>query len=91
MYDETYSKVRIGKPLSLSFHIQNNLKQGEALSPLLFNFALEHALKKVQETQVGLKLNVTHQVVTYIDDVTLLGEDIDIIQKNTKALIDASK
>jgi hypothetical protein len=38
--DETYSKVRIGKHLSDSFPIQNGLKQGDALSPLLFNFAL---------------------------------------------------
>jgi hypothetical protein len=39
---ETYSKVRIGKDLSDNFPIQNGLKQGDALSPLLFNFALEH-------------------------------------------------
>jgi hypothetical protein len=37
----TYSKVRIHKLLSDTFHIQNVLKQGGALLPLLFNFALE--------------------------------------------------
>jgi hypothetical protein len=41
--NETYSKVRIGNHLSDSFPIQNGLKQGDALSPLLFNFALEYA------------------------------------------------
>jgi hypothetical protein len=44
-----HNKVRIGKHLSDSFPIQNGLKQGDALSPLLFNYALEYAIRKVQE------------------------------------------
>jgi hypothetical protein len=47
--NETYSIVRIGKHLSDSFPIQNGLKQGDALSPQLFNFALEYVIRKVQE------------------------------------------
>jgi hypothetical protein len=77
--------------LSDSFPIQNGLKQGAALSPLLFNFALEYAIKKVQENQVGLKLNGEHQFPAFSDDVNLLGDNIDTIKKNTDTLIDASK
>jgi hypothetical protein len=84
-----HSKVCIGKHLSDSFPIQNGLKQGDALSALLFNFALEYAIRKVQENQVGLKLNGTHQFLAY--SVNLLGDNIDTINKNTKTLIDASK
>jgi hypothetical protein len=89
--NETYSKVRIGKHLPDSLPIQNGLKQGDALSPLLFNFALEFAIRKVQESQVELKLNGTHQLLAYADDVNLLGDNIDTIKKNTESFIDASK
>jgi hypothetical protein len=48
-----HSKVRIGKHLSDSFPIQNGLKQGDALSPLLFNFALKYVIRKTQEKAGG--------------------------------------
>jgi hypothetical protein len=77
--------------ISNNLLIQNGLKQGDALSPLLSNFALEHDNRKVQENQVGLKLNGTHQLLAYACDVNLLGDNIDTIKKITETLIDASK
>jgi hypothetical protein len=73
------------------FPIQNGLKEGDALSPLLLNFTLEYAIRKVWENQVGLKLNGTHQLLVYADDVNLLGDNMDHRKKNTETLINSSK
>ena len=84
---ETYSRVRVGKNVSDMFPIANGLKQGDALSPLLFNFALEYAIKRVQVNQDGLKLNGTHQFLAYADDVNILGGSAHTVKENAEALL----
>jgi hypothetical protein len=74
-----------------NFPLQNSLKQRDALSPMLFNFASEYAFRNVQENQVGLKSNGKYQLVLYADDVNLVGDNIDTIKKNTETLVDANK
>jgi len=58
--NETYSRVWVGKNLSDMFPMRNGLKQGDSLSPFLFNFVLEYAIRRVYVNQVGLKLDGTH-------------------------------
>ena len=68
---ETYSRVRVVKNLSEMFPIRNGLKQGEAI-------------KRVQINQDGLKLNVTHQLLTYADDVNIKGGSVHTVKENAK-------
>ena len=86
--NETYSTVRVGKRLSDMFPIEKGLKQGDDLSPLLFNFDSEYVIRRVQ---LNLKLNVTFQISIYADDVNILGGSVHTVKKHTEPLVVASK
>ena len=89
--NETYSRVRAGMNLSDRFPIRNGLKQEGALSPLLFIFCFEYAIRMVQVNKEGLKLNGTHQLLDYADYVIILGEGIHTLKENAEALVDATR
>jgi len=79
--NETYSRFRAGKNLSGMFPNGNGLKKGDALWSLLFNFALEYTTKRVQVNQGGLKLNGTHLLLVYSDDVNIFGGSVHTVEK----------
>jgi Reverse transcriptase (RNA-dependent DNA polymerase). len=89
--DETQSKVIKGNHLSSSFPIDNGLEQGDALSPLLINFALKYAIGKVQETNLGLDMNSINQILAYAGDVNLIFNHIKTIARNADMLLNACK
>ena len=73
------------------FPTTNGLKHGYALSPLLFNFALEYAITRVQVKQDGLKLDCILQLLVYVDDINIMGGGVLTIKNNTEYLVVASK
>jgi len=88
---ERCSRVRVGKHLSDRFPFRNGLKQGDAVTPLLFNFALEYAIRRVQANQDGFILNGTHQRLVYGDDGNISGGSVHTVKENAEALVVASK
>ena len=86
---ETYIRIRVRRHLSDIFPIRNGLKQGDVLSPLLFNFALECAISGVQVNRDGVKINGRHQLPVYGDDVNILGGSVHTVKENAEALVAA--
>ena len=81
----------MGKNVSDRFPVRNGLKQGDVLSSMPFNFALEYAIRRVQVIQDGLKLNGAYQLLVYVDDVNILGGSVHMINENVETLVVASK
>ena len=67
------------------------LVYGDALSPLLFNFALEYAIRRVQENRIGLDKNGKYQLLVYADEVNMLREHLQNVRGNREILIKANK
>jgi hypothetical protein len=77
--------------LSDNFPIQDIPNDLDALLLLLFIFALEYAIRKFQENQMGLKLNGIHELLAYADDVNLLGDKTDTLYKIRDTLAETNK
>jgi hypothetical protein len=71
--------------------MMNGLKQRDASSPLLFNVALECAIRRLQVNQDSLELNGSNQLLFYADDVNRLGGSVHTLKKNAETLVVAHK
>jgi rRNA pseudouridine-1189 N-methylase Emg1 (Nep1/Mra1 family) len=77
-------------PICVRFmHIVQRTHKREML--LLSNYALEYAIRKIQENKQELKMNGTHQLLVYAADDNLLGQNINIIKQNADVLLDVNR
>ena len=67
--------------------MKSGVKQGDALSSLPFNFALEYAIRRVDANQKGFKLNRRHLLFVPVDVVNILGGSVQAIKKYTQSLL----
>ena len=89
--NKIFSRVRVGRLLSDMFLVRNVLKQGQVLSPLLFNFVFEYAIRRDQVNLDGWKLSGSYQLLIYADYVNILGGNVHTVKEKSEALSFVSK
>ena len=73
------------------FPVRKGLKEGDALSPLISNFAVGYTISRVQVNQEGLKLHGTHQLLVYAAGDNILGGSVHTIKKSAEASVNTSR
>jgi len=90
---ESKSKVSFGGEVSGEFPVTTRLRQGDSLSPALFNITLESVIRKVLIQAKGIIMNNNNEqsVVAYVDDIVLMAESEDELKNTTSILLNEGK
>ena len=94
LYESSESCVRVGQGQTDFFAVHSSVRQGDSLSPLLFNVVLEYVMRKVERVGNGIEWNAGRRLrdPAYADDICLLADDLQDLRNMTEALVsEASK
>ncbi|KAI5739997.1 hypothetical protein M8J77_026070 [Diaphorina citri] len=80
-------KVRVNGETSTSFSVRSGVRQGDGISPTLFNIAIEGALQKVKNTRGGVEIGKVINILAFADDVVIIAENLNDLKELTKVLI----
>jgi len=85
--ENTQYKIRVKSTVSEAFEVRAGLKQGDSLSPTLFNIALEKAIRKLHLETTGVEIGLQRkQIHGFADDLNILGNSLDETEKAAQAL-----
>jgi len=87
-------KIKFNSVISDEFTVTTGVRQGDALSPVLFNLALESVVREVLKNELqGLNIGQGKQIIltAYTDDIAVIAESEDNLKRTTERLIDAAK
>ena len=91
MYENSVSKIKIGKQLSSGFYVTEGLQQACSLSPTLFKIHIQKALENWQKkcAKMGLEIqDTTIYSMLFADDQLLIAQDYEDLEYMTRPLID---
>lgn len=89
--NHTDIQVKIGNVTSQPTRVTTGLRQGDALSPVLFNLVLERVIREMNISEGVILGQIRIGMLAYADDIALLGEDLDMIKKLGSNLINTAK
>jgi hypothetical protein len=89
--ENTQYQMRVDNTLSNALEVNNGLKQGDALSPMLFNLVLEKTIRKIQKETTGITIGERKiQVLGFTDDLNILGNSLNDTKRAAQVLEQAA-
>jgi len=82
-----YAKVKIGKPFSSEFKVNQGLRHGDAIYPLLFNILLENAIRRSKVENLGTTFDKYRQIIAYADDIVIMGKRLQDVEEVFASLV----